>query len=359
MLRVLHVVGSLGWAGVETVVMNYYRHIDASQVQFDFISSSKEKERYDDEIIERGGVIYRLPSRSREPFAYMKTLAKVMKVNNYRIVHIHSNSASMAMDAIVAKSCGVKVIIGHSHNTSCNILWQHYLFKPMVNWVVNCRFACSKEAGKWVFGNRRCQIINNAVCINKYQFDNRVREEYRKDLGIKNKKVIGFVGRLHPQKNCYKLFDLLKEVRKSQDAVLILVGEGKEQEGLKKYAEEIGVSDSVIFLGKREDVNKLYSVMDVFCLPSLFEGLPVVLVEAQAAGIPCVISDRVPAINLSEKLFSLSLEENDRIWADKIVEVMDYENLTDILRIREAGYDIEKEAKKLQKFYMKVCSNSY
>ena len=126
MIRVLQVVGSLGYAGVEAVVMNYYRHIDTNQVQFDFISCSQSKQRYDDEIINRGGVIHRCPSRSRNPFSYMRALKKIISENKYEIVHIHQNSASMTMDARVAKSCGVKTIIGHSHNTRCNVLWQHY-----------------------------------------------------------------------------------------------------------------------------------------------------------------------------------------------------------------------------------------
>lgn len=133
MIRVLQVVGSLGNAGVEAVVMNYYRNIDTEQVQFDFISCHSEKQKYNDEIEQRGGKIYYLPSRSRHPFQYMQALKKVIRDNHYEIVHIHQNSASMAMDAYVAKRCKCKKIIGHSHNTNCGIVWQHYLLKPFVN----------------------------------------------------------------------------------------------------------------------------------------------------------------------------------------------------------------------------------
>lgn len=184
-LRVLQIHGSLGWAGVETVIMNYYRNIDRDKVQFDFTSCSSVKQRLEDEIIKGGGNIYRLPSRNRHPVSYMIGLYRLLREKNYKIVHIHQNSASMAMDAFVAKISGVKCIIGHSHNTSCNILWQHYLFKPFVNLFLDFRFACSAEAGKWVFGDRQCSIVRNAIDVNKYRFNQKVRSEIRNKLNLK------------------------------------------------------------------------------------------------------------------------------------------------------------------------------
>ena len=143
--------------------MNYYRHIDTDQIQFDFVTCSQIPERYDEEISKMGGIIHRLPSRSRKPIQYMRELKKLIKKHNYKIVHIHQNSASMTMDGIVAKSCGVPVIIGHSHNIRCNVLWQHYLFKPFVNSVLTHRFACSEDAGRWVFGNKAFLLIYNII----------------------------------------------------------------------------------------------------------------------------------------------------------------------------------------------------
>ena len=140
MKRVLQIVGSLGYAGLEAVVMNYYRHVNKEHIQFDFITYSLNRERYDDEIEQLGGRIFRLPSRSRRPLEYMKSLYGVIRENNYQIVHVHQNSASMMMDGIVARLCGVPVVIGHSHNTRCNVLWQHYLFRPFVNVLISCLF---------------------------------------------------------------------------------------------------------------------------------------------------------------------------------------------------------------------------
>lgn len=217
MIRVLQVVGSLGYAGVEAVVMNYYRHMDKNKIQFDFISCSPTKQRYDDEILELGGKIYRLPSRNKNPIAYMSSLRKIIIKYHYEIIHIHQNSASMAMDAMVATICGVKKVVGHSHNTSCNILWQHYLLKPIVNMFVTHRFACSEEAGKWGFGKKDCNIIYNAVDVEAFQFDKNIRRAYKKELDINDELVLGFVGRLQDsQKNCFRLIDIFAAVEKEE-----------------------------------------------------------------------------------------------------------------------------------------------
>lgn len=211
MIRVLQVIGSLGYAGVEAVVMNYYRHVNTEKVQFDFITCSQEEQRFDNEIINRGGVIHRLPSRSRTPFAYMRGLYKIIKEHDYKIVHIHQNSASMAMDGIVAKMCKVPVIIGHSHNTFCNVKWQHYLFRTCVNSVLTHRLACSKGAGEWVFGkNQEVQMVNNAIDSKLYEFNEEIRKSIREEFNIADKFVVGFVGRLHQQKNPYRVLKSLR-----------------------------------------------------------------------------------------------------------------------------------------------------
>ena len=300
MIRVLQVIGSLGYAGVEAVVMNYYRHVNTEQVQFDFITCSQEPERFDDEIISRGGHIYRLPSRSRSPFAYMRELYNLIKINDYKIVHVHQNSASMAMDGIVAKMCRVPVIIGHSHNTFCRVKWQHYLFKPIVNFVLTYRFACSERAGRWIFGNRSdIKLINNAIDTSIYQFDNNIREKVRTELNLNNSFVVGFVGRLSHQKNLFRLLDIFKNLCTiNDDAYLLLVGDGEQRKPLEEYACNLNINNKLLFLGKVNNVNEIMMGMDVFFMPSLYEGLPVVIVEAQATGLTCVISDRVPAPNL-------------------------------------------------------------
>ena len=353
-IRVLHIVGRLGYAGLEAVVMNYYRHIDTEKVQFDFVVGMQEKERYDDEILARGGRIYRLPPRARKPFSYMRALRKIIRENQYKIIHIHQNSASMTIEAFTAKCCGVKTVIGHSHNTRCDVLWQHYCFRPFVNLFLTDRFACSEEAGRWVYGKRDdVRVIHNAVDTSRFRFDGSIREAYRKQLGIENNFVIGFVGRLQPQKNPLFLPEIFAEIyKKDKTAVLLLVGDGEMEEKVKKRAEELGVLPAIRFLGRRDDVPQLMMAMDVFLLPSLFEGLPVVLTEAMATGLPCVVSDRVPCPNVTgRKGIVLPLETKAELWADALLRIEPMPRDTVCEAVRENGYDIETEAERLQNFY--------
>lgn len=357
MIRVLQIIGSLGYAGVEAVVMNYYRNIDITKVQFDFITCSAVRERYDEEIINRGGKIYRLPSRSRKPLEYMRALKMLLQQESYQIIHIHQNSASMTMDALVAKLCGIPNIIGHSHNTSCNVLYQHYCFKPFVNHVVTHRMACSKEAGKWVFGNRAdILILNNAVDTEKFLFDKKIRTEYREKLGITDKYVLGFVGRLHEQKNVMRLLRIFKELYKhNSDFHLLIVGDGELRSQMEQYIEENQLSKAIDLLGRRDDVSSLMMAMDVFILPSLYEGMPVVMVEAQATGLSCVKSERVPAPNILGNMISIDLEKSDEYWGEQILNVNPIERESAKEYVQAMGYDLKIEAKKLEDFYLGLC----
>ncbi len=354
MIRVLQVVGTLGWAGVEAVVMNYYRHVDTEKVQFDFITSSPNKQRYDDEILERGGRIFRIPDRARHPFQYAKALKKIIKENGYEIVHIHRNSASMAIDMKICKKCKVKKIIGHSHNNSCLLKCQHYLFKPFVNRWCTHRFACSKAAGVWVYGKRKeVTIYNNAVDANQFAFDERVRREYRKQMGIEDNYVVGFVGRLTQQKNLFRALSIFKQVKTLRsDAKFLLIGEGEQRVELEEFAREQGIFEDVSFLGRREDVSSWMSVFDVMLMPSLFEGMPVVVAEAQASGVQCVLSTNVPAPNLLGNVAYLSLELSDEEWAQRVVAPCEIDRKTARDMVREGGYDISVEAKRLETFYL-------
>lgn len=356
MIRVLQIIGSLGYAGVEAVVMNYYRHINTKNVQFDFITCSQTLERYDNEIIRRGGVIHRLPSRSQKPVQYMIALKKVIKCCGYQIVHIHQNSASMTMDAAMARQCGVPVIIGHSHNTRCNIVWQHYLFRPFVNFFLTYRFACSKEAGKWVFGNRAdVKVLHNAIDTDAYLFDDAVRKRYRENLGLENKYVIGFVGRLHKQKNPHRLIEIFSEVKKyCEDSCLILVGDGEERESIQEEIRRLNFENDVIFLGRRDDVPCLMMAMDVFVMTSFYEGLAVATVEAQATGLRCVISENIPVPDLIGNVSIVRLNDGNDVWARKIFRRVEFSRSSVRKKIIARGYDIAGEAKKLEDFYLKV-----
>lgn len=352
MQRVLQVIGSLGYAGVEAVVMNYYRHIQKEQLQFDFITCSPTPERYDDEIEQLGGRIFRLPSRSRRPLEYMKSLCGVIRENNYQIVHIHQNSASMVMDGIVARLCCVPVVIGHSHNTRCNVLWQHYLFRPFVNLLFKHRWACTVEAGKWVFGDREVKILRNGIDTQRFRFNEKIRTNIRKQLGLTDELLIGFVGRLHAQKNPYRLLEIFAEVLKKQNnAHLLIVGDGEEREGMLQTCRELNILPYVHFVGQVTNVHEMMMAMDVFLFPSVFEGLGLVAIEAQATDLPCVVSENVPAPDLTGKLSVCQLGDDNETWVKTILNHASGNRCDTGHSIRKGGYDIVHEAIGLEEEY--------
>ena len=347
--RVLEVVGSLGYAGLEAVVMNYYRHINKEHIQFDFITCSPTPQRYDEEIEQLGGRIFRLPSRASRPLEYMKALYRVIRDNNYQIVHVHQNSASMVMDGMVARLCGVPVVIGHSHNTRCNVLWQHYLFRPFVNLIFKHRWACTVEAGKWVFGNRNVKILRNGIDANLFRFNEEIRTRIRKELGITDELLVGFVGRLHYQKNPYRMLEIFAEVLKKQDnAHLLIVGDGEEREGMIQTCRELNILPYVHFVGRVTNVHEMMMAIDVFLFPSLFEGLGIVAIEAQATDLPCVVSENVPVPDLTRKLSVCQLEDDNEVWVKSILNQAKNKRSDTSFQIREGGYDIAYEAVKLE-----------
>lgn len=354
MIKVLQVIRSLGYDGISNFVMDYYRHIDRSQFDFHFTSSSREPDPLDAEILSLGGTIHKLPSRNRKPVDYMRELYRLLKREHFDIVHIEQNSASMAMDAFVCRLCGVRVIIGHSHNTSCNALWQHHLFKPFVNFLVTHRFACSEEAGKWVFGNNpHVTIVRNAIDATKYYYNEAQRAEIRKGLAVEGKMVVGFVGRLEAQKNLFRCIDIFQLLhQKHNDSVLLLVGDGTQKKSLQHYAAEKGLSESCIFTGRRQDVNHLLQAMDIFLLPSLYEGLGIVCIEAQAADLPCIVSTNVPAPNIIGKCRYVSLDCSDEEWAEAVLSMQSDTRKNQSEAFAHSGYEIHNEAHVLAEYYL-------
>ena len=358
MQRVLQVIGSLGYAGVEAVVMNYYRHINREQIQFDFITCSSKPERYDEEIKQLGGRIFRLSSRSRHPLEYMKALYDVIRTYHYQIVHIHQNSASMVMDGFVARLCGVPVVIGHSHNTRCNVMWQHYLFRPFTNMVFKHRWACTKEAGKWVFGYSNVKILHNGIDTQRFRYNEEIRTNIRKELGLTDEMLIGFVGRLHAQKNPYRLLEIFAELRKKQGyAHLLIVGDGEERPRMIQVCQELKIMPAVHFVGQVTNVHEMMMAMDVFLFPSVFEGLGLVAIEAQATDLPCVVSEQVPAPNLTGKLCVCRLDDENAVWVKAILNCVSDKRCDTSLQIQKGGYDIVQEAIALEEEYKRSIEN--
>lgn len=363
-IRVLQVFGKLNRGGAETMIMNLYRNIDRSKVQFDFIVHTEENCDYDEEIKALGGRIYRIPRYiGKNHFEYKKAWHYFFKNHNeYEIVHGHMRSTA-SIYLRIAKKYRL-ITIAHSHNTSSGIgvsAIAKNILQYFLRYIADYMFACSSSAGKWLFGctaHKRDNffVLKNAIDTNKFIFDSSVRYSKRKELKIEDKFVIGHIGRFHPQKNHEFLIDIFKFVHdNNKSAVLLLVGEGNRKKSIEKKVNELGLNNSVVFTGVRSDIPEIMQAMDVFALPSLYEGLGIVAIEAQAAGVKCFASSkRIPEeAKISELLEYVPIAKGSQFWAEKILAYENGYDRRDMSKfVRDAGYDINQTANWLEKFYL-------
>ena len=357
MIRVLQVVTYMGRGGLETMLMNYYRNIDRDKVQFDFLTHRDERWDYDDEIESLGGKIYHLPKLNPFSKNYLNALDKFFNEHKeYQIVHCHQDCLSGVV-LKVAKKNGVKFTIAHSHNANQdkNLKYLIKLFeKRKIPKYADKLFACGNEAGRWMFNTDNFEVLNNAIDTDLYTYNAEKASKVKKEFGIENKFVVGHVGRFNPQKNHEFLIDVFNEIQKiKEDSVLMLVGDGDLRQEIEKKVQDLGLSEKVIFTGIRSDVNDLMQGMDVFLFPSLYEGLGIVLIEAQAAGLKCIISDTIPKDGIiTDDVLSLSLNQSPVIWANEVLKYKGYKRSNNKELIEKAYYDIKNNAKKLEQFYI-------
>ncbi len=306
-----------------------------------------------------GGKIYRLPSRNLHPFAYRKALKKLFITHpEYKIFHAHGNSASICMDLSVAKKCGIPIRIGHSHNTSCFIKWQHYLFRPFLNSKVTHRFACSKAAGQWLFGNHSVRIIHNALDCEKFAFNVKAREKIRAELNIADDEILfGSIGGLTKNKNHKFILETLVELNKinKNKYKYVIVGEGDLREKLQFQIENLGLKNNVKLYGIASNVNDFYSAFDVFLFPSLYEGLPCCVIEAQACGLPVIMSNTITdEVVITKNVKSLPIDDIG-LWVKEMSKAFERtDSLIAKAEIGKRGYNIYTESQKLQEFYLDI-----
>lgn len=357
MLRILQIGMHDNLGGVEKFLMNYYQNIDRNIIQFDFINMY-DYISYEAEIKNMGGKIYNVTSVKKNPLLYYRQIKKIIKENNYNIVHINMLSAANILPVLAASSVHTTNIIVHSHNGGI----PNGFFRKVLNKVnkriliskANVFFACSKLAGDWMFGNKvDYQIIPNAIELKEFQFNEEKRNQIRKELNIEKKYVLGHVGRFQKQKNHSFLIDIFNEFhRMCPDSVLLLIGIGELQDDIKKKVSQYHLDDIVYFLGKKENVCDYYQAMDAFVLPSLFEGLPVVGVEAQISDLNCFFSDNITKeVQLSEKSYFISLNHSAYEWGQYIYNHGDIKNRT-IKNISD--YDITIQSKGLEQKYLQL-----
>lgn len=358
-MRVLQVVTNMDRGGLETMLMNYYRHIDRTKVQFDFLTHRQERAAYDDEIEALGGRIYRLPRLVPWSKSYLSELNRFFDEHpEYKIIHVHQDCLSSVILKAAAKH-DVPVRIAHSHsaNQDKNIKYPIKLwYKRKIPRHATHLFACGKEAGDWMFSGAPYQIVNNAIEATTYTYDADKRGELRRQLVLADELVIGHVGNFTQPKNHPFLLEIFTALlKKEPNAVLLLVGGGEEMSQIREKAQKLGIAEHVHFLGVRSDVAGLMQAMDVFVFPSLYEGLGIALIEAQTAGLPCVVSDTIPhEAYLTDLVDSESLSAPAEKWAEKILEKRAIPRTDRRAEIATHGFDITTEAVKLQEFYLKA-----
>ena len=357
-IKVLHVIAGMGSGGAESMLMNWYRNIDRNVVQFDFLLRSKEN-IYADEIERLGGKVYYTAEFPRHYLKNKKQTIKFFKehASEYSAIHVHCNALLYVNVFNIAKKYGIKTRIIHSHSTKTkNKLFEifHKANKKKIHKLATNYFACSNEAGKWAFSKKiNYQVVNNGIDVERFRYSAAFREETRNELGLEKNFVIGHVGRFLDVKNHIFLVNAFEKICKiRQDAKLLLIGTGPLEDEIKSQVKTRGLSDKVLFLGVRKDVEKLYSTMDVFAFPSKYEGLGIALIEAQTSGLCCIASNRISVESkISDRVKFLDINNSD-LWVEEITKAkIDYDREDCYKETIISGFDIKSTVKLLQSYY--------
>ncbi len=371
MLRVLHSVSYMARAGIETMLMNYYREVDRNEIQFDFLANKPAPGEYDEEIRRMGGRVFVSPGLNPLHFPKYKRFVADLVKNDPEIKIVHAHNEAMGYYALKsARDAGVRIRIAHAHNTQIIRDYKYPLklvCKQLLPGAATDYWSCGRDAGIYYYGEKRWKesgfILHNAINVSRFAFRQEERDRLRRLHDLDDCFVIGHVGRFNVQKNHSRLLDIFAQIVKIVSyARLVLIGVGELEQSVKEKARALGIQEKTLFLGQMADVSGWYQAMDCFVLPSLFEGLPVVGIEAQAAGLPCFFSDQVTdEVLLSPEAHRISLQAEDAAWAKEILTAKHPK--TDRTRgmdvVRQAGYDIHAEAKKLQEIYLNKAERAY
>lgn len=364
-INILHVSGSMDRGGTEAFLMNMFRNINRDRFNFVFLCFGDKKFDYEEEVILLGGKIVRLANiKDIGPLKYVTNIKKIITQEHIDIVHAHTYYNSM-FPMIAAKIAGVKVRITHSHFTqtgqSQNPIKKIYnkLAEVVISRYSTNYLACGEEAGRSLFPKKKFRIIPNGIALKDFYFNSKSREDIRKSLNIPQKSIVlGHVGRFDQQKNHKFLIEIYSEYLKiNSDSHLILVGTGTLFDEVRKQVEQLEIQNNVIFLGKRSNVNELYNAMDLFLLPSLYEGLPVTVVETQANGLISVVSNTVDkSAKLTKAVHFISLGHDARYWAKKIA-AMNFSRVETQEILESSDYNINQNISKIEHLYVNLLES--
>ena len=363
-IKVLQIMGKVASGGVEAVIMNYYRHIDRAKVQFDFVMHKGADPEYIAEVRSMGARVYEITHYSN-PIGFMIDVYKIVRAGKYSIIHSNMNALSV-LPLFAAWLAGAKVRILHNHTTATKAEPLRTLIKqllrPFARLFANQYWACSSLAGEWMYGRKalasgKVMVINNAIDLHKFTFSEEKRHQLRQELGLEDNFVIGHVGRFMKQKNHDFLLDIFAEIIElDPTAKLLLIGEGPLRQHIEAKVQKLRIAKRVIFTGIRSDVHALYNMMDVFVLPSYYEGLCLVGIEAQTNGLQYFVSDNITReVEVTNLCHFMSLTQDAKAWASAIREVKGTSRQDTLQQVALAGFDIQVEVEKLQKSYLEMA----
>lgn len=360
-ISVAMVANNLEINGISSVIMNYCTHINLDEFEICIMAGSGIADCHRIVCEKLGIMVIELPNRKKNSMNYFKALNQSLRKRHFDIIHVHGNQSAIAIELFLGWKNGIKVRIAHSHNTTCMNMKLHRLLKPAFNIFYTDGFACGEAAGQWLFGDKPFTVIPNGFDTKKFKFDEVVRREVRHELGIKNEKVLGHIGRLNDQKNQEFLLQIFDEVAKQDaDTKLLMVGTGPKEEEIRRIVENHSYREQIVMYGESNVPERLYSAMDCFVFPSRYEGLPVTLLEAQISGLPCVISDTITQeVVLSESVISIPLSIGSEKWAQVVINaIKDRKKAKENVERNFEKYEINNTIELLEKQYKK-CVNKH
>lgn len=361
-IKVAMVTNHFGITGIGTVIMNYCKALDKEKYDLTILAGQPISEKYEKECLENDIHLVTLPSRHGNPKGHYIALWKALRAGHYDIVHDHGSSSMMAIELTIAKLAGVKSRIAHSHNSNCPNMKVHKLLNPYFRTVYTKALACGQLAGNWLFGENNFEVLPNGFHTDDFTFSKKERDAVRNKLGVENQLLIGHIGRINEQKNQEYLLDIFEEVAAERDdALLLIVGTGPDEEKIKTCVKEHPYKNRIILYGETDNPTALYSAMDIFAFPSKYEGLPVVLLEAQISGLPCVVSDKITReVDLGDLIWE-SIDAAPKQWAKTVLSV-ECRSEKERISYREnhlktiRSYDITQSVKQLDKIYVALIN---
>ncbi len=346
----------LGLDGISANVMNYVRFIEKEDICINIVAPNKVEKWLKEDIKSCGAILYEI-ERNKNPIAYLYKLNQIIRSSKYDIVHVHGNSSTMFVEMLAALLGGVAVRIVHSHNTTTSHPLLNKVLTPFFNHSYTQAFACGVDAGRWLYGHKPFKIIPNGLEVDKYCYSEDIREKYRSDYQLTGKIVIGHIGAFIYQKNHEFIIDFFNRVNQlKQNYVLLLIGDGVFFPKIKQKVIDLGIEDKVIMVGETQKVPQLLQTMDLLVLPSRYEGMPYVAIEAQLAGLPVLVSDKVTKnIKLTDLVEFIPLQADSDGWAEKITGITCgdriYRSKQALVDVGQAGFNIKENARELKELY--------